>query len=158
MRRGILILLLGVTGAVAAYCGFYRMGTASSREWMRSAQPELAWLKQEFNLSETEFRRISGLHAAYLPQCREMCSRIEQQNGKLRKLLQVEEGMTPEIEAAVGEAARLRGECQRNMLRHFFAVSQTMPPEQGRRYLFWVREKTFLPDHGMGAAPHDPHP
>jgi hypothetical protein len=35
------------------------------------------------------------------------------------------------------------------MLRHFFQVSQTMPPEQGRRYLAWVKEKAFLPNYDM---------
>jgi hypothetical protein len=35
------------------------------------------------------------------------------------------------------------------MLRHFFQVSQTMPPEQGQRYLSWVKAKAFLPDYGM---------
>jgi hypothetical protein len=30
------------------------------------------------------------------------------------------------------------------MLQHFFEVSQTMPPEEGKRYLAWVEEKTFL--------------
>ncbi len=43
----------------------------------------------------------------------------------------------------------LRTECQRMMLRHFFQVSKTMPLEQGRRYLFWVKEKAFLPNYGM---------
>lgn len=158
MRRGIVILFLGLAGAALAYCGFYRMGTASPREWLRSSQPELAWLKQEFNLSDAEFNRISDLHSAFLPQCREMCRRIDEQNTKLRRLLDEAGSMTSEIEAAIAEAARLRGECQRNMLQHFFAVSRTMPPEQGRRYLAWVKEKTFLSDHGMGSSPHDSHP
>jgi hypothetical protein len=39
------------------------------------------------------------------------------------------------------------------MLKHFFEVSRTMPPEQGKRYLAWVRENTCLRgeqamDHG----------
>jgi len=161
MRRGTLILLLGVAGAVVAYCAFYRMGTASPREWMQSPQPELAWLKQEFNLSDAEFDRISALHSAYKPQCREMCRRIGEQNTKLRHLLETAGNLTSEIETAIAEAARLRGECQRNMLQHFFTVSQTMPPDQGRRYLALVKEKTFLSDHGMhgmGSSPHDSQP
>jgi hypothetical protein len=156
MRRGILILFLGVAGAVLAYCAFYRMGTEAPREWMRSSQPELAWLKQEFSLSDAEFGRISALHSAYLPQCTEMCRRIGEQNTKLRLLLESAGNMTSEIESAIAEAARLRGECQRNMLQHFFAVSQTMPRDQGRRYLALVKEKTFLSDHGMhgmGSSP-----
>ena len=57
--------------------------------------------------------------------------------------------MTPDIVAALAEGSRLRAECQGMMLRHFFQVSQTMPPEQGRRYLAWVKEKAFLPHYDM---------
>jgi len=28
-------------------------------------------------------------------------------------------------------------------------VSQAMPPDQGRRYLDWVKEKAFAPNFGM---------
>ena len=158
MRRGFIILALGLVGAVVAYCCLYLAGTSSKRELMRNQQPELMWLKQEFNLSDAEFKRVLELHSGYLPQCREMCRRIDEQNGKLQKLLANASAMTQEIESAVAESARLRGECQRNMLRHFFDVSRTMPPEQGKRYLDWMTEKTFPADHGMGQMADDPHP
>ena len=115
----------------------------------RSDKPELAWLKEEFNLSDAEFKRVSELHAAYLPQCAEMCRQINAQNQRLKELLAATNQVTPEIEAAIMESSKLRGECQRNMLKHFYEVSRTMPPEQGRRYLAWVQEKTFLSDYGM---------
>ena len=35
------------------------------------------------------------------------------------------------------------------MLKHFFEVSRTMPPEQGRRYLTWVQEQTCLREQTM---------
>jgi hypothetical protein len=35
------------------------------------------------------------------------------------------------------------------MLRHFYEVSRTMPPEEGRRYLQWVQERAFASDAGM---------
>jgi len=62
--------------------------------------------------------------------------------------------MTTEIEAAVAEAAKLRGECPRDMLRHFLEVSQTMPPEQGRRYLAWISARTLFLADGMKAHGH----
>jgi hypothetical protein len=78
-----------------------------------------------------------------------MCRQVEAQNQRLRALLAATNQMTAEIESAVAESARLRGVCQRNMLRHFYEVSRTMPPEQGRRYLAWVQERTFLSNAGM---------
>ena len=90
---------------------------------------------------------------AYQPDCKEMCRRIDEQGTRLKKLLSASHTMTPEIEAAFAESAKLRADCQRDMLQHFFEVSRTMPPAQGRRYLDWISERTFVPSHGeMSAA------
>jgi hypothetical protein len=67
----------------------------------------------------------------------------------LKALLAQTNSLTPGIEKTLAEASQLRLECQKAMLRHFMEVSQTMPPPQGRRYLAWVEERTFLPDYGM---------
>jgi len=149
MKRGLLILVFGLLAATAAYGCIYLTCTASARNLQRSDKPELAWLKEEFNLSDAEFKRVSELHAVYLPQCAEMCKQIDAQNLRLKRLLAATNQVTAEIETAITESSRLRSECQREMLNHFYEVSRTMPPEQGRRYLAWVQERTFLSDYGM---------
>ena len=153
MKKGVLLLLLGLAVAAAAYGCVYFVCTSSARRLEQSSKPELAWLKEEFNLSDSEFQRISELHAAYLPQCAEMCRQVEAQNQRVRALLAATNQMTAEIQSAIAESARLRGLCQRNMLDHFYQVSRTMPPAQGRRYLEWVQERTFLPSEGMMSEP-----
>lgn len=149
MKTGVAILLLGLAAGTAAYGCIYFLCTAPARELQQGERPELAWLQEEFKLSDPEFQRISELHAAYLPQCRERCMQIDAQNTKLRQLLAQANDVTPEIEAALAESSRVRAECEATMLRHFFRVSEIMPPEQGQRYLAWVKEKVFLPNHGM---------
>jgi hypothetical protein len=104
-------------------------------------------------LSDAEFKRVSELHAAYLPQCQEMCRKIDAQNVQLQSRIAGATNVTPEIESGLMEASRLRADCQTMMLRHFIQVSQTMPPEQGRRYLAWVKGKAFLPNYGMSEKP-----
>src|ERR1043165_4049934 len=137
MKRGFLILALGVVGAIVAYCCVYRMGTATPRGMMESPHPELAWLKHEFNLGDAEFKRISELHAGYLPQCMERCRRIDKLNDKLSKALDGATHVTADLEALLRERAQMRATCQAEMLKHFFEVSRTMPPDQGKRYLAW---------------------
>jgi len=156
MRRGVLILTLGLVGAALAYCCFYLMGTATPRALMRSGQPELAWLRHEFNLGDAEFNRISALHQGYLPQCKERCLRIDELNGKLSNALTTATQVTPEMEKLLNERAQMRATCQAEMLKHFFEVSRTMPPKQGKRYLAWVRENTCLREQAMnhGEASH----
>jgi hypothetical protein len=148
MKSAIMVLVAGVLLCAVAFCGFYYWGTASHRGLLQQQAPELAWLKKEFNLSDAEFTRITKLHAAYQPRCMEMCRRIDEQGKTLKALLNSTNAMTPEIEAALAESTKLRAECQRNMLQHFFEVSRTMPPAQGRRYLEWISERTFMPSHG----------
>jgi hypothetical protein len=149
MKRPGLFLVIGLVLAAAAYFGGYFAGTARPRALLQDDAPELAWLKKEFNLSDAEFRRISTLHDAYLPGCMERCQRIDAKNRQLQELLAHATSVTPEIERGLAEAAALRLECQKAMLNHFLAVSQAMPPEQGRRYLAWIEARTFMPEHGM---------
>jgi hypothetical protein len=154
MKRAVIVLTAGLLAAVVAYCCVYSFSTASHRKLLASKAPELLWLKNQFHLSDAEFARISELHAAYLPQCRERCRRIEEQSDKLKSLLASVATMTPEIEGILVERAKMQAECQAEMLKHFFEVSRTMPPEQGRRYLAWVQEQTCLREHGMEAQHH----
>ncbi len=151
MKKGFLILLVGLLLGTAGFCAFYYLGTAPSREMLRNPQPELAWLKKEFKISDAEFARISELHAAYLPRCAERCRAIEEQNQKLRALIAQATNMTPEIQGVLTARARMRADCEAEMMKHFLDVSRTMPPEQGRRYLAWVQEQTFLHGQSMEA-------
>jgi len=150
MKRSWLILISGIAVALLAYGGLYYAGTADCRSLERSKAPELAWLKEKFHLTDAEFARISQMHDAYLAGCAERCRRIDLKNAELKELLARTNTVTPEIEKALADAALLRAECQKAMLQHFYAVSQTMPPEQGKRYLPWVQERTVLPNtHDM---------
>ena len=149
MKRAVCIALSGLVLGLTACCAIYLAATAPHRALLHSKEPELAWLRQEFHLSEAEFARVSRLHAAYLPECAERCRRINAKNAELKAMLVKRPTPTLEIEKALTEAAQLRLECQKSMLKHFVAVSQTMPPEQGQRYLAWVQEKTLLSAHAM---------
>jgi hypothetical protein len=154
MKRPWLILIGGLAMALLAYGGAYFCGSASSRGMTRSQTPELAWLQQEFHLSDAEFERISKLHESYTAACAERCKRIDARNAELQDLLAATNTVTPEIEKTLQEAAQMRAECQKEMLQHFYQVSQTMPPEQGRRYLSWMIARTLGPEHA--AMTHDP--
>jgi hypothetical protein len=154
MNRGGAVLLAGIVVCAAAFGGVYCWGTAPARRLMREEEPELAWLKAEFKLSDAEMTRITQLHEAYLPQCRERCRLVEEQNERLDHLLARAEGMTSEIREVLAERARIRAECEAEMLRHFLAVSHTMPPEQGRRYLEWVERQTILRPTAMESRHH----
>lgn len=154
MKRPAFILLGGLVLALLAYGGSFWAGSARSRCLRTGAVPELAWLQQEFQLSDAELARVQKLHDSYLAGCAERCRRIDARNAELRRLLSATNAVTTEIEDTLVEAARLRTDCHREMLRHFYQISQSMPPAQGRRYLDWVVSRTFGSEHdSMMSAP-----
>lgn len=156
MRRAAIVLILGVLGAVLGYCAVYFYSTSRPRQILTSDAPELEWLRKEFQIGEAEFRRISELHQAYLPQCEEMCRRIGTKNSEIKQLIDAQAGVD-RLEQKLAEAAQLRLQCQTNMLHHFIAVSRQMPPDQGRRYLTWIQERTLF-DGGAGMMAHHQQP
>ena len=62
MNRSVAILISGIAIGVLGYVGVYRVGTAAHANLEKSATPELAWLKEEFQLSDVEIARLSRMH------------------------------------------------------------------------------------------------
>ena len=153
MKKSWIIALAGIFAAVTSFCCFYYVGTAETRRLAASPEPELAWLKAEFHLSDAEFSRITKMHDEYLACCAERCRQIDEKNAELKRLLASTNAITPQIQAVLAQTAQLRVQCQQQMLDHFYAVSRTMPPEQGKRYLAWVQDRTILADAHRGMHP-----
>lgn len=149
MKRTWFIVLGGLLLAAAAYACVFLAGTSAQRAVANSDKPALAWLQQEYQLNDDQFARLCELHDAYRPTCMEMCRKIDAKNAQLQKLLAATNVITPEITQAIAEAAEIRAECETAMLGHFYRVAQTMPPEQGRRYLEWVQQETLKPSKMM---------
>ena len=116
---------------------------------LQSPEPELAWLKKEFRLSDAEFERIAKLHEGYMPRCAELCRRIAEKNSELQRIVAGTYVDATIVAQKLKESGDLRVECQKNMFNHFLEVSRQMPPEQGRRYLQWVQQRTLTPEHDM---------
>jgi hypothetical protein len=163
MKRALLILIASALLGAASYSVSYLRRTAAARAIEREAIPELAWLQKEFGLEAQEFTRIRQLHEGYLPQCAKMCAMIAEANRQLEALVLATNHVTPAISDKLSEIGRLRQECQSQMLAHFYAVSQAMPPAQGRRYLARMQQLTSLSnmrDHTLSshASPSQPAP
>jgi hypothetical protein len=97
----------------------------------------------EFHLSDAEMVRIRELHEGYLPQCAAVCARIAEKKRELESVVGNGTNLTAEVQTKLADIAALRAQCQSNMLRHFVAVSQAMPPAAGRRYLAEMKRLTL---------------
>src|SRR3954447_11446637 len=132
MRRSAkLILLASVLMAACAALAYFGALRFCAH---RAANDDLAWLKHEFRLNDSEMQRIRQLHEGYLPKCREMCARIAAKQTEVEAALTKYDGSNL-AEQKLVELGTLRAECQAQMLRHFDEVSHAMPAEQGKRYL-----------------------
>jgi Spy/CpxP family protein refolding chaperone len=153
MKRSWLILFGGLLAGLIAYTCIYLHASSIQLSMEQAYHPEIAWLKNEYHLTDTQFVQVAQLHDAYRPKCAEMCRRIDDENAKVQQLLSETNIVTPEIKLALTEAAQLRVECQSAMMQHFYEVSRAMPPEQGKRYLTWVQQETLLPGQMVPTQP-----
>lgn len=157
MKKPLVIVMTGLLLAVAAHAVFFVVRTVPTHA---GAGDELFWLREEFSLSDREIARIRELHQGYLPDCEKMCAEIAAANSELAQLVLSTNAVTPQITEKLAEIGRIRQECQSRMLKHFYAVSETMPPEQGRRYLAEMQRLTSLSnmrDHSKAATAEPEH-
>jgi hypothetical protein len=158
MKRAWFIVLGGLLVGMAAYACIYLVGTSAQRSMAKSDQPALAWMQQEYQLSDAQLGRIRELQAAYQPKCAEMCRKIDEKNAQLCLLLARTNAVTPEIKQTLAQSAQLRADCETAMLGHFYEIAREMPPTQAGRYLAWVQQETLMPGHMPPTQPASSSP
>ncbi len=134
MRRGIFILISALLLTAAAFYGYRQFAARNALEMAARSNAELEWLRREFDLNEEEFLRIADLHKAYGPKCDVLCAAVVEANAKLDAAIDANRGMTPEVAAALQNAAEVEHECRRALLDHVYSVGSEMKPEAAKRY------------------------
>ena len=150
MKKGLLILLLALAAGGAAFWLTRTHHPSDRQAVLLDSMPELAWLRGELKLSDSQFAQASALHTAYRPQCAVMCCRIAEAHARLETLAQGARSMTPELADAIREHARVRAECQQKMLDHLYQTARLLDDAQAARYLAKV-----LP-HALETTPAGP--
>ena len=143
MKKGILVLLVGLLAGVVAFCAmrWQKDGHHHSRDGIAlDFMPELEWLKRDLQLTDEQFSKVRELHIAYRPGCAEMCRRIAEAHEKMEAISTANREITPEYKAALREHAEIHVEGQEAMLKHLYRTAATLNPPQAERYL-----KTMLP-------------
>jgi hypothetical protein len=139
------ILFATLAAGVGAFwlCTFF--GTADLRTVSLDRDSELVWLRREFHLTDAQFLRIRALHTAYAGKCDLMCQRIMNANAALDTAISGNKRVTPEVQQAMAEVARVQQECQQSMLAHVYEVSAQMDPTSGERYLKIMKQRIIQP-------------
>jgi hypothetical protein len=135
MKKGVLILLFALTAGLLAFYVTRSHQQADRKEVLLDSMPELAWLRVDLKLTDEQFAKASVLHADYRPKCVAMCRSIAEAHAKLESLSQAGRAMTPELEAAIRDHARVHAECQQRMLEHLYQTANLFDDRQAARYL-----------------------
>ena len=139
MNRSLVILIGALALGAAIFAGSFFCARHTTMSCCEQPADDLNWLRLEFHLSDAEMAHIRELHEGYLPLCGELCQKIAAAKRELAALA----NNSAEALAKQNEIAALRAQCQSNMLAHFVAVSQAMPPEVGQRYLAEMKKLTL---------------
>jgi hypothetical protein len=75
MRRGLLVLLLGVAVGVATHLVYFSLHRPPDPD---SLDGQLAWMKSELQLNDAQFARIRELHEASSPRLRALANQVAQ--------------------------------------------------------------------------------
>jgi len=148
MNRSLVILIGALALGGAIFAGSYFTARQATVACCTRPADDLSWLRTEFHVSEADLARIRELHEGYRPKCAELCAKIAAKQSELNSALGGGTNSTAEVGVKLDELAALRAQCQAQMLQHFTAVSQAMPPDQGRRYLAEMQRLT-LGHHGQ---------
>lgn len=142
-KRSSIIVILALAVSAGLFAGSYLIAQRLCANKMASTADDLDWLRHGFNLGDAEMKRVRELHDGYMPKCAKMCKEIAAKKRELESALAGATNLTATAEQKLSELGALRAQCQTQMLRHFAEVSQTMPPEQGRRYLAEMQRLTL---------------
>jgi len=139
------ILFAAIAAGLGAFwlCAFF--GTSDLRSVSSDRDADLVWLRREFDLTDVQFQRIRTLHTAYAAKCDLMCQRIMNANAALDAAISRNKQVTPEVQQAMGEVARVQQDCRQSMLAHVYEVSAQMDPNSAVRYLQMMQQKIFQP-------------
>src|SRR4051812_5637405 len=130
-KNGLAALLVAVVAAIAAYVIYYRSATTPVGTMLAKPAGEMEWLKSEFHLNEKQFAKVQELHREYAPKCDRMCEKIAEAQAHLDNAIKANRSFTPDVDAALTECVAVQADCRRALLKHVYAVSAEMSPDDG---------------------------
>lgn len=139
MKRSLLTLLLGLvvgTGAHFAYYGHHQPGPPDSLEG------QLAWMKTELKLTDSQFARIKELHHASHPRLRAMAAQVAVMHAEFAEFERTRRTADQvdflEFARFVQNRRDLNQECLDSTRQLVLASAEVMTPEQRQRYITLV--------------------
>ncbi|MCH1503783.1 MAG: periplasmic heavy metal sensor [Verrucomicrobiales bacterium] len=132
---GVAILMLALIIGAASFFVVKSHKAQAQHEVLIDNLPELEWVRDELNLSNEQFAKVSELHIDYRPICEKMCHRIRKAHERLENVSRDVDRLTPELKAAIEDHARIHAESQQAMIEHLYETAAVLDDAQAARYL-----------------------
>lgn len=155
MKQLVVTAVLAVLLGWAAYALSFHVASSTFCRAPDTKDPS-SWIRQEYHLNDAQYARVKQLEDDYAPQCAGLCRQIQQSHDSLKKLILANTTVTPEVEAGLQKDNAVQQECREAMLRHFYIISQAMPPDQAKRYLEMMQAMVVEQDQ-TATAPASQH-
>jgi hypothetical protein len=143
MKRGILVLLLGVAVGIATHVIYFHFHRAPDPD---SLDGQLAWMKSELQLSDAQFARIRELHEASSPRLRALASQVTQMQAEFADFENTRRATDHvdfiEFAQFVETRRNINRECRDSTRQLVLAAASEMTPRQREHYFGIVAATT----------------
>jgi hypothetical protein len=135
MKRGLLVLILGLSVGVASHLVYFQLHRAPDPETLEG---QLSWMKSELQLSDAQFARIRELHQASSPRLRALAAQVAQMQAEFVAFENTRRS-TDQVDfvgfAQFVEARRnINRECLDSTRQLVLAAASEMNPRQREHY------------------------
>jgi hypothetical protein len=143
MKRGSMILVLGLAVGVAAHLVYFSLHRPYDPGTLEG---QLAWMKSELHLSNEQFLRIRELHEASSPRLRSLASQVAQMQSEFAAFENTRRNSDKvdfiEFAQFVEDRRNISRECLASTRSLVLAAAGEMTPAQRRQYFGIVAAAT----------------
>jgi len=139
MKRAFLTLILGLAAGIGSYSVYFRFNEPIPTD---SLEGQLAWMKSELHLTDSQFSRIQELHQASHPQLQAMAAQVSHMQTEFAEFEQTRRTADRvdfvEFARFVETRRNLNQACLDSTRRLVLASAEIMNPSQREQYLHLV--------------------
>jgi len=136
MKRLLLTLVLGLTAGIGSHLAYYRYNEPARTDTLEG---QLAWMKTELKLSDSQFARIKELHLASHPRLQAMAAQVAQMQTEFTEFEQTRRATDRvdflEFARFVETRRNLNRECLDSTRQLVLASAEVMTPDQRQQYI-----------------------
>jgi len=136
MNRPIITLFLGLIVGIAAHFAYYSQHAHIASDTLEG---QLAWMKIELRLTDSQFLRIKELHQASHPRLREMAAQVALMHTEFAEFERTRRTADRvdflEFARFVQNRRELNRECLDSTRQLVLASAEVMTPEQRQHYI-----------------------